>query len=128
VSVTYTYERARNRLTTVCTGDVGFVDVVNHFHVLSLDASIQAGVDVLLDFATITSAPEEEQLETLKESLRRTAAQRPFGRCAVVAAGPPGLDVATQFIRDSATQFTATRVFPSRAAATAWLDARKAPL
>lgn len=128
MGINYTYERARNRLTTVCEGEVGFVDVVNHFHVLSLDRSVQLGVDVLLDLTTLTSAPEDAQLDTLKESLRRNATQRPFGRCAVIAAGFPGLDVAEQFIRDTATHFTAARVFPNRAAATAWLDDVRATL
>jgi hypothetical protein len=128
MGVTYTYDPVRNRLHTVCAGDVGLVDVVNHFHLLSLDRRVRHGADVLLDFSALTSAPEDEQIPTLKESLTRTAAHRPFGRCAAVAAGPPGLHVANRFTLETAAQFSATKVFAELAAATAWLDDGKAPL
>lgn len=122
MSVTYTYQETRNRLNTACAGDVRLVDVVNHFHFLSLDPGIRAGVDVLLDLTELTSSPDPEHYDTLLETMRRVTARRPFGRCAVVATRDSTDAVARGFVDAAGQHFSQTHVFRDRSAATAWLD------
>jgi len=123
MTVTYTYSPATRRIETLCEGDVTLVEVLNHFHLLSLDRTITPGADVLLDLRSLTSVPEAVQLEAAAGQLQRVSAQRPFGRCAVVADDARTQGVGKMFEAVAARHFSAYRVFASLVDARSWLDA-----
>jgi hypothetical protein len=126
MSVTYCYDPDRNRIETTCAGDVQFVEVLNHFHLLDTDAKVRPAADVLLDLRTVTSMPGALELETMNEALVRIASRRPMRRCAVLVCDEASRDIATRFSTMAAPQFTAVRVFADRAEGTAWLDSATA--
>ena len=123
MGITYSYDPAKNRLQTVCAGAVGLVDVVNHFHLLSLDTFVRPCADVLLDLQTMTTIPEPAQVPTLNEAIARLAARRPFGHCAVLVAGTASYEVGRIFISQTAARFVDARLFTEPVAAAEWLDA-----
>lgn len=125
MSVTYLYDAARNRIETVCDGDVRLVDVVNHFHVLALDPAIRPRADVRLDLRTLTSAPEEDHYPMLEETITRAIARRPFGKCAVLAGCPHTRGVANVFGAFAGVHFDAVQTFAEVESANAWLDAAR---
>jgi len=123
MGVTYCYDSAKNRIETTCAGKVQFVDVVNHFHLLGVDAEIRPEADVLLDLTTMTSSPETFELETMNEALVRVATRRSLRRCAVLFDGDGSHDVAERFSDMAGAQFVSVRLFGDREEASAWLDA-----
>jgi len=123
MGITYSYDPAKNRLQTVCAGEVRLVDVVNHFHLLSLDTLVRPSADVLLDLRTITTIPEPEQVPTLTEAIARLAARRPFGRCAVLVDGAAPFEAGHIFMSQTGAQFVDARLFTEPVAAVDWLDA-----
>jgi len=123
MTITYTYSLPQRRIETLCEGDVTLVEVLNHFHLLSLDRTIAPGADVLLDLRQLTSVPETVQLEAAAGQLKRISSQRPFGRCAVVGDDARTQGVGKMFEAVAATHFSAYRVFASLVDAQSWLDA-----
>ena len=123
MTVTYNYDPATRRIETLCEGDVTLVEVLNHFHLLSLDRTIAAGADVLLDLRSLSSMPEAVQIDAAVGQLKRVASQRQFGRCAVVADAARTQSVATMFGSAATGNFSAYRVFTSIVDARSWLDA-----
>lgn len=121
MTVSYRYNVACKRIETRCEGEVTVVEVMNHFHLLSLDAEIAAAADVLLDFTAMVSVPEDAHLATIADQIQRLTSQRPFGRCALVAPQDRGLEAARLFEQFAGSQFTGFRIFFSRGDAVAWL-------
>jgi hypothetical protein len=121
MTVTYGYDPDRNRIETVCEGRVNVVEVMNHFHVLSLDRNIRVAADVLLDLSSMRSLPEDDHLATVTTQIERLTTRRPFGRCAVVAPHALAVESARMFERFAGNQFPAFGVFSTRAEAEAWL-------
>jgi hypothetical protein len=123
MTVTYNFDPATRRIETLCEGDVTLVEVLNHFHLLSLDRTVAAGADVLLDIRSLTSVPEPVELDATVGQLKRVASQLQFGRCAVVADAARTQGVAKMFATAAAEYFRAFRVFASIVDARSWLDA-----
>jgi len=123
MTITYTYQPRKRRIETLCEGEVTLVEVLNHFHLLSLDRTIAPGADVLLDIRTLTSVPEAVQLEAATGQLKRVTSARPLGRCAVVADDALSQGVGRMWESFASTHFSALRVFASIVDAESWLDA-----
>jgi len=124
--ITYTIDRERGRIRTICAGGVQLQEVIGHFDALQRDPDVPRRLDVLLDMTRVTSFPERPQV--------RAAADRValvddivFGKCAILADREAMVEVAGMFETFARGHFASIRTFRQRRAAEEWLDSLEIP-
>jgi hypothetical protein len=121
--VTYRIDPARGRILTRCAGDTTLPEVLAHFDELERDPRVPAGADVLLDLSRMTSLPNVGQLRAAAERAGAAARKVRFGAIAIVVGGGETSGMAGAAFGTFADRlFTRRGVFPTRAAAEAWLE------
>jgi hypothetical protein len=123
VPVTYRIDPTRRRIVTRCDGDTTLVEVLAHFDELERDPRCPAGADVLLDLSRMTSEPNVGQIRSAAERAGVAAQMVRFGAIAIVVDRGDTFGMARAFGTFAESHFTRSGIFPTRAAAEAWLDA-----
>jgi hypothetical protein len=121
--VTYRIDPARRRILTRCDGETTLPEVLVHFAELENDPRCPAGADVLLDLSRMTNLPNVGQIQSAAERAGVAARKVRFGAIAIVVDSGDTFGMARAFGTFAEAHFTRSGVFPTRAAAEAWLDA-----
>ncbi len=120
--VTYRIDIERRRIVTHCTGPTTLAEVIAHFDELELDANCPVGADVLLDLASMTTAPNIGQMRSAAERTAEAARKVRFGSIAIVVSNDLLFGMARVFEAFTEAHFSRTAVFRSREAAEVWLE------
>jgi hypothetical protein len=123
VPVTYRIDPTRRRIVTRCDGDTTLVEVLAHFEELERDPRCPSVADVLLDLSRMTSEPNVGQIRSAAERAGVAAQMVRFGAIAIVVDRGDTFGMARAFGTFAESHFTRSGIFPTRAAAEAWLDA-----
>src|SRR5262245_9468648 len=122
MSITYTIDLDRNRIQTACSGDVGLMDVMEHFATLERDTDFRDGLDVLLDLTDLTSLPNSDQVMSAAVRAAGSARTITWGACAIAAPRDAQFGIARAFESFAADHFRITRVFRDKEQAEEWLS------
>jgi hypothetical protein len=120
--VTYRIDPELRRIVTRCTENTTLAEVLAHFDELELDANCPVGADVLLDLASMTSAPNIGQMRSAAERAADAARKVRFGSIAIVVGNDLLFGMARVFEAFTERHFARTGVFRNREAAEAWLE------
>ena len=110
---------------TLCSGEVDFAQVLEHFQVLEADPARPDRLDVLLDLTPIESLPDRGQVRGVTQEMASLLPAVGWGCIALVAHSDVGFGVARMLGTLLEEVFEETMVFRVRDEAEQWLTARQ---